>query len=258
MNLNGIKGKARQVKAPPVGRLDQENGSPSLADLIVRLHAADDRMRGGMRKALPLYAIAVLCWLLVLVVMTWFPPRPRPASEVLFWGVLTAVYFLLATVLLHRLRQMAKIDYASTTRQFLAAAEQRYAFMRPRDYWLAGVGCLLLGVVAGAFVVNLMTRRYFGPEHHTLILVLYAVSYLGLCAMGFTFTYRNWKQRQRALWLELRQMLAEFDQQEPAASQAPINPVATEGQDHPDQPPPCQATSPETPPPCQDRPPPSQ
>ncbi|HOW71452.1 MAG TPA: hypothetical protein PKY77_12685 [Phycisphaerae bacterium] len=258
MNLDGIKDKVRQVKAPPVGRADQENGSRSLADLIVRLRAADDRMRGGMRKALPLYAIAVLCWLLVLVVMTWFPPRPRPASEVLFWIVLTAIYFLLTTALLRRLRRMAKIDYTSPTRQFLAAAEQRYAFMRPEDYWVAGVGCLLLGVVAGTFVVNLMTRRYFGPEHHTLIMVLYAVSYLGLCAIGFTFTYRNWKQSQRALWFELRQMLAEFDQEEAAATQGPVNPVAAEGQDHPDHPPPCKAARPETQPPCQDRPPPSQ
>jgi hypothetical protein len=215
MDLNGIKGKAQQVKAPPIGSGAQGDGPSSLDSLVARLRAADERQRGGLRKALPLYVIATICWLFVFVVMSWFPPKSRLAVDLLFWGSLVGVYLLVTMGVLWGLHRLAGIDYALPTRQFLTTAERRYRFMRLRDYLVAGVGCLLLGIAAGPYIVNLMTQRYFGPEHSVPIIVSYCVLYVGLCAMGFVFTYKNWKRDKRPLWLAVRQMLAELTAEEP-------------------------------------------
>lgn len=220
MNLDDIKGKAQQVKAPPIGRADRDSGPRSLDDLVARLRAADDRTRGGMRKAVPLYAIATACFLFVFVIGAWLPPKPWSVGRALFSGVLSGIYLLLTMGLFRQLRRLKEIDYAAPTRQFLAAAEQRYLFMRFKEYLASGIGCVLLGVVAGFFLVERMIPRYIDPEHRTLMIVLYAVSYLGLCTAGFVFTYRNWKRDKRALWLETRRMLAELDSDEAAHAQA--------------------------------------
>lgn len=219
MDFNNIKGEAQQIKAPPIRRAAQDQGTPSLDDLVAQLRAADDRTRGGMRKALPLAAIATTCFLLVFAVMIWLPPQAGPASRVLLWGSLAGIYLLLTIGFLRHLRRLAEIDYTAPTRQFLAIAEQRYRFMRPKDYLVSAVGCLFLGIVAGIYVVQLMTDRYFGPEHRTLIMILYGVFYIGLCAMGFTFSYHDWRRDKRPLWLEIRRMLATFDENEPSPAQ---------------------------------------
>ena len=112
------------------------------------------------------------------------------------------------------------LGYASSTRQFLTTAERRYRFMRLRDYVVAGIGCLLLGIAAGPHVVNLMTQRYFGPEHRTLIIVCYCVLYVSLCVMGFVFTYKNWKRDKRPLWLAVRQTLTDLTAEEDAGTHA--------------------------------------
>lgn len=220
MNLDNVKSKAQSVQAPPIGGGASEHDARSLNDLVARLRAADDRTRGGMRKAIPLYAIAAACFLLLFVVGAWFPPRPWAASRVLFSGVLSGIYLLLTIGLFWQLRRLKEIDYAVPTRQFLAAAEHRYRFMRSKDYLVSAVGCLLLGIVAGFFLVERLIPHYLGPQHRELMIAVYAVSYLGLCAMGFLFTYRNWRRDKRALWLESRRMLAELDSDEAAHAQA--------------------------------------
>jgi len=223
MNLDNVKSKAQSVQAPPIGGGASEHGARSLNDLVARLRAADDRTRGGMQKAVPLYAIATACFLFVFVVGAWFPPKPWAASRVLFSGVLSGIYLLLTIGLFWQLRRLKEIDYAVPTRQFLAAAEQRYLFMRSKDYLASGMGCVLLGVVAGIFLVERMIPLYIDPEHRTLMIVLYIVSFMGLCVMGFVFTYRNWKRDNRALWLETRRMLAELDSDEAAHPQAAVH-----------------------------------
>jgi hypothetical protein len=226
MDLNGIKSKAQQVKAPPIGSGAGAHTARSLDDLTAQLRAADQRERGGLRKAAPLYAIASALFLFVFVVRTWLLPQPQPAVDLLFWGSLVGIYVLLTIGVLWRLHRLADIDYASPMRQFLTTAERRCCFMRPWDYLIAGVGCLLLGSAAGPYVVNLMTQRYFGPEHRALLIVAYCVFYAGLCVMGFVFTYKNWTRGRRPLWLGVRQTLAELTADEGVQPEEPPDPDA--------------------------------
>lgn len=214
MDFDDIKRKAQQVKAPSIEETDPGAGPCSLDNLVAKLRAADERQRAGLRKALPLYLIATICWCFVFAVMTWFPPKSRLTVDLLFWGSLAGIYVLVTVGVVWAQRHLGKISYSLPTRQFLAVTERRYRFMRLRDYALAGVGCLLLGVAAGPYVVNLLTRRYFGAEYQTLIVVTYCALYVALCAMGFVFTYRNWKRDRRPLWLAVREMLADLTVEE--------------------------------------------
>ncbi|MHC4442190.1 MAG: hypothetical protein ACYTF1_18070 [Planctomycetota bacterium] len=210
MDLNGIKSRAQKVKAPQAGSGTRVHTSNSLDHLISRLRAADQRERGGLRKAAPFFAIAAALFFLVLVVTSWFPPTSSSAGDVVFRVVLCATFLLLAVVALKRSRQLAEIDYAAPMRQFLEVTERRFRFLRPWDYLAVVVGCVLLGTVTGIHVVNVMMDRYFGPEHLTLIIVSYCVLFASLCVMGFVFTYKNWKRDKKQLWLEIRQTLAEL------------------------------------------------
>lgn len=223
MNLDDMKSKAQSVQAPPISGGASEHGTRSLNDFVARLRAADDQRRGGLRKAFPLYAIATACFLFVFIVTAWLPPKPWAVSRALLSGVLCAVYLLLTMGLRRQIHRLAEIDYTAPTQRFLAAAEHRYRFMRSKDYLVSAVGCLLLGIVAGFFLVDRLIPHYVGSEHRELMIAVYVVSYLGLCAMGFLFTYLNWRRDNRALWLETRRMLAELDSDEAAHSQAAVH-----------------------------------
>lgn len=211
MDFDRIRGKLRQIKAPTLGSDAAGDGPLPLEGLVARLRAADEQQRGGLRKALPLYFAATICWLFVFVVMIGFDPKPRPSLDLLFWGSLAGVYVLVTAGVVHRLGRLDAIDYALSTRDFLAMAQRRYRFMGPREYAVAGVGCVALGIATGPYLVNLMTHRYFGAQHQAAIIAAYCLFYAGVCVMGFVFTYRNWKRDRRALWLAVGQMLADLD-----------------------------------------------
>ncbi|MBN2133131.1 MAG: hypothetical protein JW741_26760 [Sedimentisphaerales bacterium] len=221
MDLNGIKSKAQKVKAPQARRGAGIQGSESLDHLAARLRAADQRERGGFRQAAPLFAIAAAVFFFVLVVTSLLPPSGASAGDRAFRVVLFAIFLLLATGARRASRRLAEIDYTAPMRQFLETTERRYRFMRPRDYLVAVVGCVLLGTVTGIHIVNHMMDRYFGPEHLALIIVSFCVLFTSLCVMGFVFTYLNWKRDKRPLWLEVRRLLAELSAEETDSRPAP-------------------------------------
>jgi len=221
MDLNGIKSKAQKIKAPQPGLGARTYTSESLDHLTARLRAADQRERGGLRKAAPLFAVAAALLLFVLVVRGSLPPTGASAGDTAFRVVLFAIFALIALGALRKSRQLAEIDYAAPMRQFLEATERRYRFMRPRDYLVAVVGCVLFGVVGGIHVVTGMMDRYFGPEYLTPILVSFCVLFAGLCVMGWVFTYLSWKRDKRPLWLEVRQLLAELNAEETDSTPGP-------------------------------------
>lgn len=214
MDLDAIRSKAQKVKAPRAGSDARTHASDSLDHLSERLRVADQRERRGLRKAAPLFAIAAGLLLLVLVVTIWLPPTLPPAGDVAFRVVLFSLFLLLAVEARRWSRRLAEIDYSAPTRQFLEATEWRYRFLRPRDYPLIVVGCLVVGAVTGIHIVSVLMDRYFGPEHLTVLTVGFGVFFVVICAMGLTFTYGNWKRDKRPLWLEIRQLLAELDANE--------------------------------------------
>jgi hypothetical protein len=226
MDLNGIKSRAQKVKSPQAGSGARLPVSESLEELTARLRVADKRERGGLRKAALLYAIAAALFLLVSVATILLPPTFPPAGDVVFRVVLFLNFLLIAVVAVRTARQLAKIDYAAPLREFLEATERRYRFLRPRDYLTVVVGCVLVGAVTGIHVVNLLLRRYFGPQHLTWIIVGFCVVFAGLCVMGVVFTHKNWKRDKRTLWLGIRQTLAELDTEETDSTPSSSN---TEG-----------------------------
>lgn len=66
------------------------------------------------------------------------------------------------------------------------------------------VGLLVLGLASAPYVVRLFMSRYVDPRHYPVIIVLYCLFYLLVGAMGFYFTYRNWKRDKAPLLEEIR------------------------------------------------------
>lgn len=226
MDFDAIKSRAQQVKAPPVGPPALGERPASIDGLVAQLRAADERQRGGLRKALPLYLIATVCWVLFFAAMSWLPGGTQSVARPLFWGSLAGVYVLVTAGVLWRLRRLGEIDYAAPTREFLARAERRYRFMGLWGHITGTVGCLLLGAAAGPYVVNLMLSRYVGPQHRATVITWYCILYAAVCVMGFVFTYLDWRRDRKPLWHATRQMLAELDAEEQTATDADTDKTA--------------------------------
>ena len=86
----------------------------------------------------------------------------------------------------------------------MAVQTMGHVFMRVRDYLVALVGLLLLGVASAPYVVGLFLDRYVDPRHYPVVIALYGLFYLLVCARGFYFTYQNWKRDKAPLLEEIR------------------------------------------------------
>jgi hypothetical protein len=118
--------------------------------------------------------------------------------------VLLAVFLYITLGLRKKLWELSKVDYTRPARSFLEEAERRYVFMSFRDYLVALVGLVLLGCASAPYVVGLFLSRYVDARHCSAVIVLYCLFYLLVCAMGFYFTYQNWKRDKAPLLEEIR------------------------------------------------------
>ncbi len=221
MDVNDLKNLCKSVKAPAIPPPDTRGSAEPQNGLIEKLKALEAKEARQLRKARPLWLLAAACFLLVFLRMLCLPPAGLQPSRLLLGGVLAAVYVVNAILLGRRLRQLARIDYAASLRTFLDEAEQRHRFMGPQEWWLAGSGLILLGVVSGVYLNDVLVPRYLHPEHQALGIALYCLGYLLVCAAGFTFTYLNWRRDKAPLLAEIQKMKAELmaDQTDEPASE---------------------------------------
>ena len=210
MELNELKNVCKSVKAPVVLPTDRLGSAERPSGLVEVLKADEAKEALKLKKARPLWLIAATCFFLAFLGMLCLPPAGLRPSRLVFGGVLAAVYVVNAVLLGRRLRQLGQIDYSASLRAFLDKAEQRYRFMGPQEYWFAGLGLVLLGVVSGIYVEDALLRRYMDPEHEVLGIGLFCLGYLLVCVAGFFFTYRNWKRDRAPLLAEIQKMQAEL------------------------------------------------
>ena len=210
MNVNELKNLCKSVKAPAIPPADRRSSNEPQNGLIEKLKAQEAQEALQLRKARPLWLVAAASFLLMFLGMLWLPPAGLRPSRLLLGGVLAAVYVMNAILLGRRLRQLAQIDYTGSLRSFLDKAEQRYRFMGPQEYWLAGSGLILLGVVGGVYFEDNFVRRCMDPEHQAFGIAIYSLGYLLVCAAGFTFSYRNWRRDKAPLLAEIQKTKAEL------------------------------------------------
>ena len=216
MDLNDIKSKASQIKAPQGRPGDQVGKSATLDSLVEQLRTADERERVGIVKAITLFGFAAVLLALSFIIPTWLAPTWEILSTTWFRGFLAAWMALLVLLGLISSRRLKAIDYAAPTRQFLSEAQRRYCWKRFWNYLVEIPACLLVGVLAGYYIVNVLPGRYFGPEARPVIIACFCVFFVGVCVMGYVFTYLNWKRDKKPLWLKIKQAQGELGSDEKA------------------------------------------
>ena len=203
MDWNDMQDKLRTIKAPQRPS-DRAGSTDTGADLIERLKTHDAQEQAELKQARSLFVVATVLMGLVFAVLCFRPLEPLHTPRVLHQGVLLAAFVYISLALRKKLWELSKVDYTRPARSFLEEAERRYIFMSLRNYLVALVGLVLLGVASAPYVVRLFLSRYVDPRHYSTVIVLYCLFYLLVCAMGFYFTYRNWKRDKAPLLEEIR------------------------------------------------------
>ena len=88
------------------------------------------------------------------------------------------------------------------------------------------MGLTILGISAGVYVVGGVLPRYLPGVDPGLRAAGFVAGYLLLCALGFTFTYRNWKRDRAPLLAQIRQVRAALDDLALTAGTAGSGPVS--------------------------------
>jgi hypothetical protein len=203
MDWNDMRDELRKIKAPPM-RADPPESPGAADDLIQRLKTREAEEQAKLKQSRFLFVVATGLMGSVFAGLCLLPPGPLHALRVLHQGVLLAAFVYITLGLRKKLWELSKVDYTRPARSFLEEAEQRYVFMSFRDYLVAFVGLLLLGIASAPYVVGLFLSRYVDPRHYPVVIALYCLFYLLVCAMGFYFTYQNWKRDKAPLLEEIR------------------------------------------------------
>jgi hypothetical protein len=163
MDWNDLQDKLRKTKAPQ-GRADAPGPADTGPDLIERLKAHDAKEQVRLKQSRFLFIAATAVMALVFAGLCSVSPGPLHALRLVHQGVLLAAFVYITLALRRRLWELAKVDHTRPARSFLEEAERRYAFMTFRDYLVASIGLLLLGIASGPYVVGLFLSRYVHPR----------------------------------------------------------------------------------------------
>jgi hypothetical protein len=204
MDWNDMQDKLGKIKAPQVRSDPPESAGAAGMDLIERLKTHDAQEQARLKQSRFLFLVATGLMAFAFAGLCSLPPGPLHALRVVYQAVLLAAFVHITLALRRKLWELSKVDYTRPVRSFLEEAERRYIFMSFRDYLVALVGLLLFGVASGPYVVGLFLSRYVNPRYYPVVIVLYCLLYLLICAMGFYFTYRNWKRDKAPLLEEIR------------------------------------------------------
>jgi len=203
MDWNDMRDELRKIKAPQT-RSDPRGPASAGADFIEKLKTRDAEEQAKLRQSRFLFLVATSLMAFVFAGLCLLPPGPLHALRVLHQAVLLAAFVYITLGLRKKSWELSKVDYTRPVRAFLEEAERRYVFMSFRDYLVAFVGLLLLGIASAPYVVGLFLSRYVDPRYYPVVIVLYCLFYLLVCVMGFYFTYQNWKRDKAPLLEEIR------------------------------------------------------
>ncbi len=201
MDWNDMQDRLRKIKSP---QMRSDPLVPAGDALMARLKAHDAAEQEKLRQSRLLFGVAVGFMGLVFVGTWLVPSGPLYGPRIVHQGVLLAAFVYLTLALRKKLWELSQVNYTRPVRSFLEEAERRYVFMSFRDYLVAFVGLFLLGIASAPYVVELLLSRYVDPRRSPVVIVSYCLFYLLVCAMGFYFTYRNWKRDKAPLLEEIR------------------------------------------------------
>jgi hypothetical protein len=218
MDWNDMRDELRKIKAPQI-----RPGAPgpvggSVDDLIERLKKHEAGEQAKLKQSRFLFLVATGFMGFAFVGISLSQSGPLHVHRTLHQGVLFAAFVYITVGLKKKLWDLSKVDYTRPASSFLEEAERRYVFMRPRDYVIMICGLLLLGVGSAPYVLGVFLSRYVDRSHDHAAVVLYCLFYLLLCAMGFYFTWRNWRRDKASLLADIHTMRDALEGEKPSGA----------------------------------------
>jgi CDP-diglyceride synthetase len=211
MELDEMKAQLSQVKAPAASAGRLGTAGTQAGDLIRRLQELEAQEQRRLRTARVLSGVAAALFSVVVAVPFLDPKVSMSGPRVLYGAVLAAVFALQVALASLRLLRLSRLEYSRPAREFLAEAEGRYVFYTPGAAAIALVGLAVLGVSAGAYVVDGLLPRYLPRVDPGVGLAGFAGAYLLLCLLGLYFTWGNWRRDRAPLLAQIRQARAALE-----------------------------------------------
>lgn len=214
MDLNNLKDQARKIKAPETAVAGFGGSIGSLDDLIERLKKEDMLDRRRMRRMMVFFVIAGIIYSLIFA-LTWIaPPDTDPAFHRLILGLFALIFLSIGVVSAKRARKLSGINYAEPVGSFLKHAEQRCAFVNPRDLWFMVPYLIILTITTGMSWMSGF-RRYLPSVDPSVALLSFGVFWLVALAAGYVLGLFEWKKRKAQLLHEVRQLRMGLMREEP-------------------------------------------
>jgi len=203
MDLNEMRDRVRSVKAPGID--DRIPYNRTVEDLIAAVKIEDARDNKTLRRSMIFFAGAGVFYAALFLLTFIAPPDDSPNMHRMILGLFAFTFLSIGMYSRMNSRRLTGLDYAEPARAFLDTAEKRYRIVQVKSL-LFGVPYLLILMVTCAFAFLTGMERYFPSLEPRVGIVLFAIFFLVVVAVGLLFGWKEWKRRKAPLLSEIREM----------------------------------------------------
>jgi len=214
MDLDGLKDRAKNVRAPEPGSRGSHKSGRSLDDLIVKLKSEDEKERQKLKKAVPLWILAATIFVVAFIITVILPTDAPNASKIAMRAMLAILYVSIGVFMVRRLRSLSKIDYNESVRSFIEKAEKRYVFASTEYFIFAFVITVIIAYVSHFYVQDVL-YRYFNVADSSVALGIMLVFFTVVYVFGYAITKKDWKKRKSSVLKEIRSLKSAMTNEEP-------------------------------------------
>jgi drug/metabolite transporter (DMT)-like permease len=203
MDLNEMRDRVRKVKAPGI---DAKLPDDRMVDgLIAAVKAEDARDMKRLRQSMIFFVAAGFFYGAVFLLTFIAPPHDSPNKHRMILALFAFVLLSIGIFSRMKSRRLAGVDYTEPSNAFLQAVEQRYRIVQVKELAFV-VPYLLILVVTSAFAFLTGIERYFPSLDPEVGILLFAIFFVIVLALGLLFGWKEWKRRKAPLLDEIRAM----------------------------------------------------
>jgi drug/metabolite transporter (DMT)-like permease len=198
-----MRDRVRSVKAPGID--DRIPYNRTVEDLIAAVKIEDARDNKTFRRSMIFFAGAGVFYAALFLLTFIAPPDDSPNMHRMILGLFAFTFLSIGMYSRMNSRRLTGLDYAEPARAFLDTVEKRYQILQVKSL-LFGVPYFLILVVTCAFAFLTANERYFPSLEPRVGIVLFAIFFLVVLAVGLLFGWKKWKRRKAPLLSEIREM----------------------------------------------------
>ena len=213
MDLEGLKDRAKSVRAPEPGSRGSRKSVRSLDNLITMLKTEDEKERQKLKKAVPLWILVAAIFVVAFIVTVVLPTDAPNASTIAMRAMLAILYVSIGAFMILRLRSLSRIDYHESVRSFIEKAERRYVFASTEYFIFAFVITIILAYVSHFYLQDVL-YRYFSVIDSSVALGITLAFFMAVYVFGYAMTKKNWEKQKSPVLEEIRSLKSAMTEEE--------------------------------------------